>query len=156
MIDLDKATEAVTRFQALLDRTPPEAANVRIAPDAWTLSEIAGHLIDSASNNHQRFARLRLGNLDGFPGYEAETWVRAQDHDSCPFHILSRLWTSYNAFLLHLAETMPQAALRNVWMKPEGQVTLECLVNDYFGHLSLHAEHYAKRLAEVDAARMLG
>ncbi|MBI4804773.1 MAG: DinB family protein [Desulfovibrio sp.] len=156
MIDLDKATLAVAGFQALLDRTPPEAVNVRVYSEAWTLSEIVGHLIDSASNNHQRFARLRLGNLDGFPGYEAETWVRAQDHDSCPFPLLSRLWTAYNGFLLHLAETIPQAALQNAWMKPEGPLTLGFLVNDYFSHLNLHAEHYAKRLDEVEAARARG
>jgi hypothetical protein len=156
MIELNKATEAVARFQALLDRTPPEAVNVRVYSDAWTLSEIVGHLIDSASNNHQRFARLRLGNLDGFPGYEAETWVRAQEHDSCPFQILSRLWSAYNGFLLHLAETIPPTALQNAWMKPEGPLTLAFLVNDYFSHLNLHAEHYAKRLAEVEAALALG
>jgi len=156
MIDLDKATLAVAGFQALLNRTPPEAVNVRVSSEAWTLSEIVGHLIDSASNNHQRFARLRLGNLDGFPGYEAETWVRAQDHDSCHFTILSQLWSAYNAFLLHLAETIPHTSLQNAWMKPEGPLTLGFLVNDYFSHLNLHAEHYAKRLAEVETALAQG
>jgi hypothetical protein len=29
----------------------------RPAPERWTKKEVVGHLIDSASNNHQRFVR---------------------------------------------------------------------------------------------------
>lgn len=156
MIDMGKARAAVAGFQSLLDRTPREATSVRVAPDAWTLSEIVGHLIDSASNNHQRFARLRLGDLEGFPGYETLGWVQAQNHDACGFDTLSRLWTAFNAFLLRLAETTPRAALSNAWIRPDGPQTLEFLVNDYFAHLDLHAEHYAKRLDEARDALARG
>jgi hypothetical protein len=153
VIDLEKARAAVSAFQDLLDKTPPEAATVRIAPDAWTLTEIVGHLIDSAGNNHQRFARLRLGNLEGFPGYEAEAWVRAQDYAACDFQTLSGLWTHYNALLLHLAATTPPAARQNAWVRPEGSQSLEFLVADYYAHMGKHIEHYARRLAEVEAVR---
>lgn len=151
MIDMLKAREAVAAFQSLLDRTPPGSVDVRIAPEAWTLSEITGHLIDSASNNHQRFARLRLGDLKGFPGYDTEGWVQAQDYAACDFGMLSRLWAAYNAFMLHLAETTPPEALHNAWAGPDGFNSLEFLVNDYFSHLLMHTGHYEKRLDEVQA-----
>ena len=149
MIDMDKATMTVAAFQALLDATSPEEARVRVSAEAWTLTEIVGHLIDSASNNHQRFARLRLGNLAGFPGYEAEPFVRAQEYDACGFTTLKSLWTSYNAFLLHLAAATPKEALRNAWLREDAPLSLEFLVNDYYDHLRLHVEHYADRLKEV-------
>lgn len=152
MIDLEKARQIVAEFQALLDKTPAEAAHVRVAPEAWTLTEIVGHLIDSASNNHQRFARLRLGDLENFPGYEAEPWVKAQGYDACDFKLLTSLWASYNAYLLHLAANLPEAARQNAWKRPDGPKTLEFLTADYYEHLRLHADHYAKRLAEVEAA----
>lgn len=151
MIDLEKARGTVADFQNILDRTVPEMAHVRIAADAWTLAEIVGHLIDSAANNHQRFARLRFGNLEGFPGYEAEPWVRAQAYDDCDFLLLKALWTSYNAFLLHLAAATPAVAGSNEWLRESGSLTLEFLVNDYYDHLRLHIEHYERRLGEVQA-----
>ena len=152
MIDLDKARATVAAFQALLDRTPPEAVAVRLAPDAWTLTEIVGHLVDSASNNHQRFARLRLGDLEGFPAYETEAWVSAQGYAACDFHMLTGLWTAYNAFLLRLAATTPENARADAWMRPDRPLTLEFLVADYYVHLGKHVEHYATRLADLASA----
>jgi hypothetical protein len=150
MIDLNTAQDAVAAFQQLLDKTPTRAAAIRISPDAWTLAEIVGHLIDSASNNHQRFARLRLGNLEGFPGYETQPWVAAQHYASSDFKMLANLWTSYNAFLLHLAETTPPWARRNVWITSRASYSLEFLITDYFEHLTTHTDHYAERLAEIE------
>ncbi|GAB7078627.1 DinB family protein [Megalodesulfovibrio paquesii] len=152
MLDMDLARAAVADMQALLDATPPQAGQLRLGPDVWTLGEILGHLIDSACNNHQRFARLRFGDLDQFPGYDAEPWVQAQDYASCDFRTLCALWTSYNALLLHLAATIPDHARANAWRTPDGPLTLDFLTQDYYAHLRRHIDHYAARLAEVQAA----
>lgn len=151
MIDIEEARAAVAGFEDLLGRTGADAAHVKVAPGAWTLAEITGHMIDSASNNHQRFTRLRLGGLDGFPGYDAEPWVAAQRYGRCDFLTLATLWSSYNAFLLHLVETTPEEALGNCWIRPDGPLTLEFLIADYYAHMRLHTSHYAKRLAEAEA-----
>ncbi len=149
MINMERARSVVADFQTLLDATPPEAAHVRPEAEAWTLSEIVGHLIDSASNNHQRFVRLRFGDLQGFPAYEPEPWVQAQQYDGCDFAMLKTLWSSYNALLLHLAACTPQQAKPNAWHRVSDSLTLEFIVADYYEHLQLHVEHYARRLAEV-------
>lgn len=151
MMNIREAEQAVQDFQQLLDTTPDQAVHLRMAPDAWTLAEIVGHLIDSASNNHQRFARLRLGDLDHFPGYDAEPWVAAQGYDACDFPALKALWSSYNTLLLHLTKTTPDSALNNSWNTSQGKQTLEFLVEDYYRHLRVHTEHYENRLAEVVA-----
>lgn len=146
MPDLEKAKSIVAAFQKLVDTTPIESTHVRLSPDAWTLIEIIGHLIDSASNNHQRFVRLQFGDLDNFPAYEAESWVTAQHYDKCEFSELADLWKQYNAFLIHLAENAPESALANKWKKPEGNLTFGFLIDDYFDHMKLHVEHYQERL----------
>ncbi|MEZ7195854.1 DinB family protein [Pseudodesulfovibrio karagichevae] len=149
MFELTAMRGKVDAFDRLLAATPAEVAHIRPVPDAWPLTEIVGHLVDSASNNHQRFARLRLGDLDAFPGYEAEAWVAAQGYDGFDFAALADLWRRYNALLLHLAATTPEAALGNRWTSQGKPLTLEFLVRDYYEHLSLHTAHYARRLAEV-------
>ena len=149
MFDVKKAESALAEFRRLLEETPPGAPHVRVAPDAWTLAEIVGHLIDSAGNNHQRFVRLRFGDLAGFPAYEAEPWVQAQGCDGCDFASLTALWTHFNELLLHLARTAPEAALANAWAASGETLTLDFLQNDYYAHLRVHAEHYRLRLDEV-------
>ena len=152
MFDVRKAESALAEFQRLLDETPAGAPHVRVASDAWTLAEIVGHLIDSAGNNHQRFVRLRFGDLAGFPAYEAEPWVEAQGCDGCDFASLAALWSHFNELLLHLARTAPEAALCNSWTLDGETLTLDFLQNDYYAHLGMHAEHYRVRLDEVRLA----
>lgn len=147
----DDAQPTLDAFLALVRDTLPAEADLRPAPDAWTLKEIVGHLIDSAGNNHQRFVRLQFGDLDPFPIYVAEPWVAAQRYAEADWTTLALLWESYNDLLLHVIQGIPEAALGNVWQHPDGPKTLEFLVRDYYPHLRLHVEHYAKRLAEVRA-----
>ena len=151
MLIISEARETIQSFQGILDSTPREACHVRISPDTWTLAEIVGHLIDSASNNHQRFTRLRFGDLVFFPGYDAEPWVVQQKYDNLDFEVLSQLWSCYNILLLHLADTTPNDAKRHIWRTPNGSQTLEFLLEDYYKHLRLHIRHYQERLAEVRA-----
>jgi quercetin dioxygenase-like cupin family protein len=50
----------------------------RPSPERWTRKEVVGHLIDSASNNHQRFVRGQLAAGQDFPRYEQEQWVKGR------------------------------------------------------------------------------
>jgi hypothetical protein len=45
------------------------ASEERPAPQRWTKKEVIGHLIDSTSNNHQRFVRGQIATGQKFPGY---------------------------------------------------------------------------------------
>ncbi|HKV95861.1 MAG TPA: hypothetical protein VJW20_25185, partial [Candidatus Angelobacter sp.] len=44
----------------------------------WAKKEILGHLLDSASNNHQRFVRATLQGSLTFPGYDQNALVDLQ------------------------------------------------------------------------------
>ena len=71
--------------------TEPESQTPILA-GGWSRKELVGHLIDSASNNHQRFVRAALGDSLEFPGYEQEGWQRLQAAQAVSWQTLLTLW----------------------------------------------------------------
>ena len=111
----------------------------RPSSDKWSRKEILGHLIDSASNNHQRFVRAQFQPQLVFPGYAQVDWNRAQHYQSEAWENLVRLWASYNRHLAHVMAAIPEQAGRNVCRIGAGEpVTLQFLVTDYVRHLEHH------------------
>lgn len=148
-MNLKKGQEIIDGFDALLQSTDPALAHVRVAADAWTLTEIVGHLVDSAANNHQRFARLISGNLEQFPHYEAETFVTVQQYDGCDFAEMAKFWRQYNWILMHIMQAIPASALENMWLRPDGAKSLRTLIEGYFEHIQMHTDHYRERMQQV-------
>lgn len=144
------------RFKGLIDffheqvlKTQDEVTKIKLAEDKWSLREIIGHLIDSASNNHQRFVRLQFGDLLDFPAYDGEEWIKTQKYNTMNWDVLVTLWHNYNYVILHIIENTDEIMLGNVWVKGEDTISLEQLINDYYKHLELHMEHFSKRLKEL-------
>jgi hypothetical protein len=132
---------AAARFQTLTDRE----ATARPAPGKWSRKEILGHLIDSASNNHQRFVRAQIENELSFPGYEQDAWVRTQDHGSADWRRLIDLWAAYNEHLAHVIARIPPPRLATpLRIGGHDPITLGALVEDYLRHL----EHHVAQIVE--------
>ena len=148
-MDLKKGQDIIDGFDALLLSTDPSLAHVRVATDAWTLTEIVGHLVDSAANNHQRFARLISGNLEQFPSYDAETFVAVQQYDGCDFVEMAKFWRQYNWMLMHIMQAIPASALENMWLRPDGAKSLRTLIEGYFEHIQMHTDHYRERMRQI-------
>jgi hypothetical protein len=140
--------EATPRLLALDD-----AANARRpAPGKWSPREIIGHLVDSASNNHQRFVRFRDRDDLVVDGYEQDVWVAAQRYQDAPWWELVLLWTTYNRHLARLMAATPgrdRDRVRNVHnlhlrafrpVPADRPVTLGYFMNDYVEHLAHHLE----------------
>ncbi len=120
------------------------------APGKWSPKEVIGHLIDSASNNHQRFVRARFTDDLVFPGYEQEAWVAAQRYRAAPWSELVGLWRLFNLHLARVIEDTPSSARQRprtrhnlheiAWQAvPQDQpATLEYFMRDYVGHLEHH------------------
>jgi hypothetical protein len=129
--------------------TDDESAR-RPAPNKWSKKEIIGHLIDSASNNHQRFVRARFTTDLVFPGYEQAEWVEAQRYQLTRWRDLLDLWRAFNLHLAHVMETTPREELVRprarhnlheiAWqhVAPTEVVTLEWFMIDYVGHFEHH------------------
>src|SRR5215470_3704881 len=87
--ELERVLAASATDLASIDES--HAAEPR-APGKWSRKEILGHLIDSASNNHQRFVR---GVQDGggrYPGYDQVSCVEIQRPNEVAWHVLLGLW----------------------------------------------------------------
>lgn len=154
-MNLEYGQDIIDTFDALLQSTDPALAHVRVAADAWSLTEIVGHLVDSAANNHQRFARLLSGNLEQFPPYEAEIFVTVQQYDGCDFAEMAKFWRQYNWMLMHIMRAIPATALENMWQRPDGAKSLRTLVEGYFEHIQMHTAQYRERMQKVkDLARI--
>src|SRR5262245_51813731 len=105
----------------------------------WSRKQILGHLIDSASNNHQRFVRAQLSEELIFPAYQQEDWVIAQRYQQESWSQLLELWQSYNRHLLHVMSCVPAKKLGCRCVIGSNQpVTLEFLIKDYLVHLKHH------------------
>ncbi len=71
---LEAVESAEPRLRALRDA----GSTAPMLPGGWSLKEVIGHLIDSASNNHQRFVRAATQPFLEFPGYDQDGNSRVQ------------------------------------------------------------------------------
>jgi hypothetical protein len=149
MFDIEEFERTVSDFQEAVQATPAELASLKLSEDFWSLKEILGHLVDSASNNHQRFVRLQEATRSRFPAYDGESWVAIQRYRDADWNGLVELWAAYNRLLLWLVRSIDPSALTHVWEVGGEEHTLEWVVGDYYRHLRWHSEHYASRLAEL-------
>ena len=67
--------DTVGRMAERLRGVSDAEAMRRPSAGKWSAKEIIGHLIDSASNNHQRFVRARWQEDMVFLGYQQDEWV---------------------------------------------------------------------------------
>jgi hypothetical protein len=105
----------------------------------WSRKQLLGHLIDSASNNHQRFVRALLApELDG-PGYDQSGCVRVERFAEADWTMLVDVWTSYNRLLAHVLRGVPDSKLATPCrIGGAPAITLEELAIDYVRHLEHH------------------
>lgn len=108
-------------------------------PGGWSRKQVLGHLIDSATNNHQRFVRASLQESLNFPGYDQEACVRMQAPQAAEWALLVSLWASYNRYLAHVIARIPAAKLATPCRIGSGEpVSLSFLATDYVRHLQHH------------------
>lgn len=126
---------------------------IRISDDKWTLREIIGHLIDSASNNHQRFVRLKLSTELEFPDYENGEWLQIQNHNDMKFSDLLLLFYYYNKLMVNIILNIDEKSLNNRWNvswdENSSFITLEKLAVHYVEHIKIHVSHFKERLNEI-------
>lgn len=143
--DLRNAVESATPHLLALG----ERSAIRPAPGKWSPREIIGHLLDSASNNHQRFVRGQLQEELIFPGYAQDDWVRIGAYADAPWEELVTLWRLFNLQLARVMEQTPLAERERPRARhdfatigvalPEGEAArLDHIMSDYVLHLRHH------------------
>ena len=139
-------TQTADRLARILAATPLRLADVSeaeashsSAPGHWSKKQVLGHLIDSASNNHQRFVRAQLAASYEGPSYEQAGWVNTQSYATENWPDLVNLWLLYNRHLLHIMRTMPEAALPvPCAIGGSEPVPLSEVISSYVDHMEHH------------------
>ena len=134
--ELGKAVEAA--LSVLRQVTESESEKPAL-PGGWSRKQVLGHLIDSASNNHQRFVRAALQGSLELPGYDQDGCVRVQAVQEAPWPLLITLWADYNRFLAHVIAYLPDSKLDSACRIGTNEpVTLRFLAEDYLKHMRHH------------------
>lgn len=132
----------VPKFRKLSD----EQASLPRGPGKWSPKEELGHLIDSAANNHVRFARGALEPEVRGTGCAQDDWVRLHGYREMAWETVVELWFRYNALLVSLIKNIPDDRLRTeCFIGANPPVTLEFLIGDYVLHMQHHIDLLLRR-----------
>jgi hypothetical protein len=111
----------------------------KAANGGWSIKEVLGHLLDSASNNHQRLLRYKKKDNLEFPGYDQEAFVTRANYKDFEFSTLLSLWYNHNKLLLHIYQNIRSDAVDSTFsVGGRPPVTLEQLFINYFDHMENH------------------
>jgi hypothetical protein len=132
---------AVNSAEEILRRVSAEESQAPFLAGGWSRRQVMGHLIDSASNNHQRFVRASLTDSLEFPAYDQNGWARVQAAEEADWSLVVALWASYNRYLAHVIAHLPPAKLEVPCRIGENEpVTLQFLAEDYLAHMVHHLQ----------------
>jgi hypothetical protein len=135
----EKLVRAIQSAEGKLRQVSETESGTPALKGGWSRKQVLGHLIDSASNNHQRFVRASLQGSLEFPHYDQDGCVRVEAVQSAPWPLLVTLWTNYNLYLAHVIAHLPADKLEaRCRIGEDKPVTLRFLAEDYLIHLLHH------------------
>jgi len=141
-------TEVAQRFRADLDEVhqalisvPEVLADVPWREGGWTRKQIVGHLLDSASNNRQRFVRAASEGSYKGPKYAQDAWVAAHGYADQPWRLLLDWWETEHEILIAVVDHIPEDRLgTQCTLDENAPVTLRFLIEDYVEHQRWHVK----------------
>jgi len=115
------------------------AATQPVSPEKWSRKQVICHLLDSASNNHQRFLRATIQGELTFPGYAPDPMVQLQNPNALSWSFLVEFWANYNRYLAHVLAQIPDAKWDvQCHIGDLSVATLGWIAEDYVEHLKHH------------------
>lgn len=145
MIDnaISRLTYIIEKVPSILAEIGEEKMSLKPLPNKWSKKEIIGHLIDSATNNHQRFVRGQFETLPEIR-YEQDKWNEYGFYQQIDSKQIISFWTIYNKQLIEIIKRIPTEKLKRQIKVGENLLTLDFLIADYVEHL----EHHLRQVTE--------
>lgn len=135
----EKLLSVIGAAEPKLQRISEPESLQPILSGGWSRRQVLGHLIDSASNNHQRFVRASLAEALDFPSYDQQGFVRREAPEEVDWLLLISLWVAYNRYLAHIIRRLPANKLETpCHIGKEGSMPLRNVVSGYVSHLIHH------------------
>ena len=139
---LDKLQYLCHIIPPILEQIPETEFAFKPTSIKWSKKEILGHLIDSATNNHQRFIRIQYEN-EPVIFYDQNQWNELSKYNMIDTAQLILFWKSYNQHLIEIIKAIPEENLGKNGIGKDGQsFSLAFYVSDYVEHL----EHHLKQI----------
>lgn len=118
---------------------PAALADVPWREGGWTRKQIVGHLLDSATNNRQRFVRASSEGEHAGPQYAQDAWVAAHGYSEQPWATLLGWWEAEHELLIAIVDRIPAERLEVSYVVGgDAPVTLRFLIEDYVAHQRWH------------------
>ena len=142
--------ESISRLEHIINIVPnlltkisDENMSTKPSPNKWSKKEILGHLIDSATNNHQRFVR---GQFELHPEihYDQNKWNKFSFYQEIDSKQIISFLIIYNKQLIEIIKRIPTDSLAKQIKVGDNLLTLEFLIVDYVEHL----EHHLKQVID--------
>lgn len=142
--------KAISQLSYITEKVPSilaeigeEKMSIKPSPNKWSKKEIIGHLIDSATNNHQRFVR---GQFETIPEicYDQNKWNEYSFYQQIDSKQIISFWVTYNKQLIEIIKRIPTENLKKQIKVGENLLTIEFLIADYVEHL----EHHLKQVID--------
>lgn len=150
---IDDIITTIGQEEPILRGLTESVITLRLNNQNRSIKMLIGHLIDSASNNHQRIVRLQYAPRCGhsmpntemgmlvFPDYtqDNDLWIHLQNYQHEDWQQLISLWKHFNLHIAHIIMSVDESKLENYWIDYKGcKVTLHDMITGYTGHLHLH------------------
>jgi hypothetical protein len=136
----------IDEWEPKLFAVSDDTATFRRNTGSWSIKEIVGHMIDSASNNTHRIVHLQYQPSPAtYPDYanfgNNDRWVAIQNYQEEKWHDLVQLWKYSNIHIVHVINNVDPDKLNNEWITGLGQkVSLKAMILDYPRHFKLHID----------------
>ncbi len=145
--------ESISRLQFLIDTIPSlltEIEEMKFSEkqnlEKWSKKEILGHLIDSATNNHQRFVRCQFENIPKIV-YDQNNWNKFNFYQQIDKRQIIEFWTIYNKQLVQLMKNISnENLLKECKTSDDKNYTIEYLISDNVEHL----EHHLQQIVDYE------
>ena len=122
---------------AILMKLDEDIFSAKHREDKWSSKEVIGHLIDSATNNHQRFVRAQFEDNPPI-AYNQDNWNKYNFYQQISGTQIISFWATYNRQLVELIRRIPTESLQRTCLVGGEIFTLEFLINDYVEHMEHH------------------